>query len=43
MHGCGNVEFEINFMNPRLTIYDSKQIATLTITDTMNPNDPMEV
>lgn len=42
-HNCGNVEFQINFMKPKLTLYDSKLLMNFTITDTMDEYNPMSV
>jgi hypothetical protein len=41
--GCGNLEFDINFMKPRLTIYEAKALMNFSVTDTMDLNNPMKV
>ena len=42
-HKCGNIEVDVNFMSPKLIIYDSKNLLNLTITDTLNLDNPMHV
>ena len=42
-HKCGNVEFAINFMKPKIMLLDSKQLANFTLTDTMDEANPMHV
>lgn len=41
--GCGNIEFDVSFMKPRLTLYDSRQLLNFSVTDTMDLNNPMRV
>jgi len=36
LHGCGNIEFDVNFMKPTITIYDASNLLNFTITDTMD-------
>ncbi len=43
MHGCGNIEFDINFMRPILFLKEAKMLKNFTITDTMDLNNPMKV
>jgi hypothetical protein len=43
MHGCGNIEFDVNFMRPSIIISQAKLIKNLTVTDARNLNNPMRV
>ncbi len=43
LHGCGNIEFDINFMRPTITIYDASNLLNFTVTDTMDLENPMKV
>jgi hypothetical protein len=36
LHGCGNIEFDVNFMKPTIIIYDASNLKNFTITDTMD-------
>lgn len=36
LHGCGNIEFDVNFMKPTITIYDASNLLNFTVTDTMD-------
>lgn len=38
---CGNVEFNVNYMLPKITIYDSYLIQNMTLTDYMEESYPM--
>ena len=43
MHGCGNIEFDVNFMRPSIIISEAKLIKNLTVTDARDLNNPMRV
>ena len=43
MHGCGNLDFDVNFMHPSIIISQAKLIKNLTVTDAMDLNNPMRV
>ena len=43
MHGCGNIQFDVNFMHPSIIISEAKLIKNLTVTDARDLNNPMRV
>ena len=43
MHGCGNLDFDVNFMHPSIIISQAKLIKNLTVTDAMDLSNPMRV
>lgn len=43
INNCGNIEFDINFMKPRIYLYDAKLLRNFTVTDTMDLNNPMKI
>jgi mannose/fructose/N-acetylgalactosamine-specific phosphotransferase system component IIB len=43
LHGCGNIEFDVNFMKPTIIIYDASNLKNFSITDTMDLQNPMKV
>ena len=43
LHSCGNIEFDIKFMKPTITLYDAKDLVNFAVTDTMDLENPMKV
>lgn len=40
---CGNVEFEIKFLKPKITLNDAKLLKEFTIIDLLDEPNPMKV
>jgi hypothetical protein len=36
---CGNMEFDSNFMLPKISIYDSSKLQNVTLTDAMDESN----
>jgi len=43
LHGCGNIEFDVNFMKPTITLFNGKDLISFAVTDTMDLANPMKV
>ena len=43
-NGCGNIEFDVNFMSPSIIIGEgARLIKNLTVIDSMELNNPMRL
>lgn len=43
MHGCGNLNFDVNFMHPSLILSNARLIKNVTVTDAMDLSNPMRI